>query len=222
MVCVGVIDILVLGRVFVVEVGKGVVLVVGCVVRLVLWCVNGRGYILCRFKMKSVEMNALSVGGFPFGMVIWADCFVLLERGFLGKMVGMEVLIEAMVEVLVLDVVQAGFFCLFLTCLLRGYDGCESRDRGCGWCAGVGLCGGVGVVEMVGSVIMGVGIGGVGNRGGGVVNSGENVSVTDGGDDGGGARWRDCCRFPHGIFGELRENLPYLFPFMLDIGDVFL
>ena len=41
--CVGVVDTLVLGAVFVVE---GVELVVGCVVRrvvrLVLWCVNGR------------------------------------------------------------------------------------------------------------------------------------------------------------------------------------
>ena len=137
-------------------------------------------------------------------------------------MVGMEVLIDAVAEVVVLDVVQAGFFCLFLTWLVGGYDGCDSRDRGCGWCGGVGWCGGAGVVEMVCSVIMGVGIGGVGNRGWGVVSSGENVSVTDGGADGGGARWRDCCRFPYGIFGELREDLPYRLPFMLDIGDVFL
>ena len=74
------------------------------------------------------------------------------------------------------------------------------------------------MVEVVCSMRMGVGIGGVGNRGGGVVSSGGNVSATDGG----GARWRDCCRFPDGIFGELREDLPYHLPFMLDIGDVFL
>ena len=72
-------------------------LVVRCVVRLVLWCVNGRGYFLCRFSLKSVEMNGLSVGGFLFGMVIWADCFVLLEQGFLGKMVGMDVLMDVVV-----------------------------------------------------------------------------------------------------------------------------
>ena len=78
------------------------------------------------------------------------------------------------------------------------------------------------MVEVVRSMRMGVGIGGVGNRGGGVVSSGGNVSVTDGGADGGGARWRDCCRFPDGIFGELREDLPYHLPFMLDIGNVFL
>ena len=134
-------------------------------------------------------------------------------------------LMDLVVEVVVVeavDVVQKGFFCLFLTWLVGGYDGCDSRDRGCGWCGGVGWCGGAGVVEMVCSVIMGVGIGGVGNRGWGVVSSGENVSVTDGGADGGGARWRDCCRFPYGIFGELREDLPYRLPFMLDIGDVFL
>ena len=68
--CAVVVDILVLGRVFVVEVAEGKELVVRCVVRLVLCCVKGRGYILCFFNMKSVEMNGLSVGGFPFGMVI--------------------------------------------------------------------------------------------------------------------------------------------------------
>ena len=66
---------------------------------------------------------------------------------------------------------------------------------------------------------MGVGMGGVGNRGRGVVSSGENVSVTDGGVDGGGARWRDCCKFPNGIFGELPEDLPYYLPFTLHTGD---
>ena len=45
--CAVVVDIMVLGRVFVVEVVEGVELVVGCVVRLVLWCANGRGYFLC-------------------------------------------------------------------------------------------------------------------------------------------------------------------------------
>ena len=41
--CTGVVDIMVLGWVFMVEVVQGVELVVGCVVRLVLLCVNGRG-----------------------------------------------------------------------------------------------------------------------------------------------------------------------------------
>ena len=41
--CTGVVDILVLGGVFVVEVVKEVDLVVGCVVRLVPWCCNLRG-----------------------------------------------------------------------------------------------------------------------------------------------------------------------------------
>ena len=72
--CVGVVDILMLGTIFVMEVVEGVELVVGCVVRsvvgLVLWCVNGRGYLLCCFSLKLVEMNGLSVGGFLFGMVI--------------------------------------------------------------------------------------------------------------------------------------------------------
>ena len=99
--CVGAVDILMLGAVFVVEVVEGVELVVGCVVRgfvrLVLWCVNKRGYFLCSFSLKWVEMNGLSVGGFLFGMVVWADCSILLEWGFLGNMVGADVLLDVVV-----------------------------------------------------------------------------------------------------------------------------
>ena len=69
---------------------------------------------------------------------------------------------------------------------------------------------------------IGVGMGVVGNRGRGVASSGGNVSVTDGGADGGGARWRDCCRFANWIFGELQEDLPYHLQFTLHTGDVFL
>ena len=69
---------------------------------------NGKEKFLGRFSLKSVEMNVLSVGGFLFGMVIWADCFVLLEHGFLGKMVGADVLMDVVVEAA--EVVQAGFF----------------------------------------------------------------------------------------------------------------
>ena len=69
--CTGVVDIMVLGGVFVVEVVEGGELVVGCVVRLVLWYVNGREYLcVCCFSLLSVEMNGLSVGGCLFGMVI--------------------------------------------------------------------------------------------------------------------------------------------------------
>ena len=102
--CAGMVDILVVGGVFMIEVVEGVELVVGCVVRLVLWCVNGRGYLLCRFGLKSVKMNGLSLGGFLFGMVIWADCFVLLEQG-LGKMVGRDMLIDVVVEIVVVEAV---------------------------------------------------------------------------------------------------------------------
>ena len=115
--CAGVVDILVLGEVFMMEVVEVVELVVrvvvGCVVRLVLWCMNGRGYFLGRFSLKLVEMNGLSVGWFLFGKVICADCFVLSEHGFLGKMVGVDVLMDVVVEVFVVqavEVVQAGFF----------------------------------------------------------------------------------------------------------------
>ena len=72
--CAGVVDILELGGVLVVKVVEGVKLVVGCVVKrfakLVLGCVNGRGYFLCSFNLKLVEMNGLSVYWFLFGMVI--------------------------------------------------------------------------------------------------------------------------------------------------------
>ena len=100
------------------------------------------------------------------------------------------------------------FFCLFPAWLFGGYDECKSGDRGCGWCGGVGWCGVVGVVEVLCSVRMRVGVGGVGNGGGGVVSGGGNASAANGGADGGGAMWRDCCRFPDGNFGELREDLP--------------
>ena len=59
-----------------------------------------------------------------------------------------------------------------------GHDGFESGDRGCGWCSGVGCSGGACVVEVICSMRMGVGIGSVGNRGGSVVSSGGNISVT--------------------------------------------
>ena len=73
-------------------------------------------------------------------------------------------------------------------------------------------------MKVVCGVRMGVGVGSVTNRGEGVVSSGGNVSVVDGG----GARWRDCCRFPDGIFRELWEDLPYQLPFTFDIGNAFL
>ena len=111
--CVAVVEILVLGAVFVVGVVELVVeCVVGRVVRLVLWCVNGRGYFLRCFSLKSVEMKGLSVGGFFFGMVIWADVllggmvvvgfFVFFRCGCLGDMMGVSVVMELVVGVVVL------------------------------------------------------------------------------------------------------------------------
>ena len=47
------------------------------------------------------------------------------------------------------------------------------------------------------------------------MSSGRDVGVA-----GGGAGWRDCCRFPK-IFGKLWEDLPYSLPFMFSVGDVF-
>ena len=71
-------------------------------------------------------------------------------------------------------------------------------------------------------VTMGVGVGGVGNRGKSAESGGGDAGVADSGADGGGARWRDCYRFSDGIFGELREDLPYRFPFTLNVIDFFL
>ena len=53
------------------------------------------------------------MGGCFFGMVIWVDCFLLLESDFRGKMVGTDVVIQVVVEIVVVeavDVVLAGFF----------------------------------------------------------------------------------------------------------------
>ena len=56
----------------------------------------------------SVEMNELNVGACLFGIVIWADCFVLLEHDFMEKMAGVEVVAEVFV-IEIEDVVRAGF-----------------------------------------------------------------------------------------------------------------
>ena len=204
--CEGMVDILVLGGVFVVEVVEGVE-PVGCVVRLLLWCANGRGYFLCRYILKSVEMSGLTLGGFLFGMAIWANCFVLLECGFLSKMVDVDMLMDVVVELVVveaMDLVQAGFFCLFPVWLFGGYGGCETGDTSCGWYGDVSCCGGLGVVG--GGLWFKIGCRGwqLGNGEDHVVTSGGNVSVADGG----GARWRDCGRFPYGICGRPSISSP--------------
>ena len=77
------------------------------------------------------------------------------------------------------------------------------------------------MVEVFYSVAMSVGVGGVENRGRSVESGGGDASVADSGDDGGGARCRDCCSFSDGIFGELREDLPYRLPFMRNVTDFF-
>ena len=122
------VDILVLGVVFMMQVVEGVELEVRCFVRLALWCANRRGYFLRHFSLKLVEMNRLTVDGVFLGMAIWVDCFVLLEYGFLGKEVGADGLTHVVVEIIVvegLDVVQAGFsvtfwrgfFCVDIRCV---------------------------------------------------------------------------------------------------------
>ena len=205
------------GAIFVLEVVEGMELVVGCVVgrvvRLVLLCMNGRGYFCVAlawnwWKWPDWVWVGFSLGWLSGRIVSPFGTWFLGQDGRRGRVDG-----------------HGGWgccsggcgcgasriFCLFPEWLFGGYDGCESGDRGCGW------CGGVRVVEIVCGVRIGVGVGGVGCEEG-VVSGRGNVSVADGGGD----RWRDCCRFPAGIFGELWEDLPYCFPFTLDIGDVFL
>ena len=58
---------------------------------------------MCCFSLMLVEINGLSVEGCLLGMVIWVDCFLLLERDFLGKMVGTDVVMEVVVEVVVVE-----------------------------------------------------------------------------------------------------------------------
>ena len=78
------------------------------------------------------------------------------------------------------------------------------------------------MVEVFCSVRMGVRVGSVENRGRDVVSGGGNANMTDGRADGGGPRWRDCCRFSDGVFRELQKDLPYRLQFTLDINDIFL
>ena len=69
-----------------------------------------------------VEMNGLSVGACLFGMVIWVDCFVFLEHDFVGKMVGADVVMEVVVEVVMgdaVDMVRADFVFLRRGCLAK-------------------------------------------------------------------------------------------------------
>ena len=77
---------------------------------------NRKGHIWGRFTLKLVEMKGLSLGGLLFGMMIRVDCFVLLEWGFLGKIICTDVLMDLVVEVVMVaavDVVQEGFFIFF-------------------------------------------------------------------------------------------------------------
>ena len=116
------------------EMCEGVELVVVCVfgrvVRLVLWCVNGKGYFLRFFSLKSVEMKGLSVCSFLFGMVIWPDVllgvmvvvevvvvetadrwfFIFFRRGCLGDMMDVRVVMELVIGVVVLVGVVEVFY----------------------------------------------------------------------------------------------------------------
>ena len=51
-------------------------------------------------------MNELSVGECLLGIVIWAGCFVLLERDFLGKMLATNMVMEVVIEVVVVETVD--------------------------------------------------------------------------------------------------------------------
>ena len=70
------VDILVLGVVFMMQVVEGMELEVRCFVRLALWCANRRGYFLCHFSLKLVEMNRLTVDGVFLG---WQSGWIVLS-----------------------------------------------------------------------------------------------------------------------------------------------
>ena len=53
------------------------------------------------------------------------------------------------------------------------------------------------MMKVVSGVGIVMGVRGADNRGDSVISSGRNASVASA-----GARWRDCRRFPDGIFGE--------------------
>ena len=80
-----------------------------------------RGYFLRCFSLKSMEMKGLSVGGFLFGMVIWADVllrmmvvevvvvetadacfFIFFWRDYLGDMMDVRVVMKLVIGVMVL------------------------------------------------------------------------------------------------------------------------
>ena len=82
-----------------------------------------------------VEVHLFSVGACLFGIVIWADIFVILGRDFLRKMMRPEVLMEVVVELVVgktVDIVQEDFFVFSMTWLFWKDDACERGDRGSG------------------------------------------------------------------------------------------
>ena len=55
----------------------------------------------CHFSLKLVEMNRLRVGRFLFEMVVWVNCFVLLQCIFLVKMAGAGMFMDVVVEFVV-------------------------------------------------------------------------------------------------------------------------
>ena len=101
---------------------------VGCVVRVVLWFMNRRRYFLCCFSLMLVEMDGLNVGGCLFGMVTCANSFLFLQLDVLRKMVGINLVMDMVVEVVVLeaaDVAGAGLSFFFQAWLFGEYDGCD-------------------------------------------------------------------------------------------------
>ena len=140
--------------------------------------------------------------------VLEVDCVGVVDVLVLGVVFVVEVVegVELVVECVVRRVVRLVLWCVRMVIEVE---------------VGLLVLVGVGVVEVLCSVRMGVGVGGAGNRGGSVVSGGRNTSVADGGADGERPRWRACCRFPDGIFGELREDLSYRLPFTLDISGFF-
>ena len=100
------VDVMVLGEIFLLEVVEGVELMVRCVMR------EGRFYVSIYSECGWVCLWDADL----------RDCFVLLKSDFLGRMVDMDVVMEVVVEVVVVEAVdfmQAGCFVFFRQDWLR-------------------------------------------------------------------------------------------------------
>ena len=94
----------------------------GAVVRLIWGCLNWRLYFLWRLSQMSLKSKMSTVGGHPFGLVMWADFlmeFFFFDGSCLGKVTGSkEVVVVEMVVGVVERVVSANLRALWEVVIL--------------------------------------------------------------------------------------------------------